>query len=60
MDSIILVTICLDAYDLDFLLTFVFAVSSTLRESILAFPSLTMICVRSHLESIRPSKAIRV
>ena len=40
--SPILVTVCLDAYDLDFPLTFVFAVSSTLRESVLAFPSLTM------------------
>ena len=40
--SPILVTVCLDAYDLDFPLTFVFAVSSTLREPILAFPSLTM------------------
>ena len=37
MDSIILVTVCLDAYDLDFLLTFVFAVSSTLRVNI-GFP----------------------
>ena len=45
--SPILVTVCLDAYDLDFPLTFVFAVTSALRESVLAFPSLTMVCVRS-------------
>ena len=40
--SPILVTVCLDAYDLDFPLTFVFSMSSPLRDSILAFPSLTM------------------
>ena len=38
--SPILITVCLDAYDLDFPLTFEFAVSSTLRESVLAFSSL--------------------
>ena len=40
--SPILVTVCLDAYDLDFPLTFVFSVSSTLRDSMLTFPSLTV------------------
>ena len=45
----ILVTVCLDAYDLDFPLALVFAVSSTLRESILAFPSLTMFSLSTTL-----------